>query len=369
MNLKKRITHNLLNIPGWQTNRHIIVIESDDWGAIRMPSRAVYEELLHKGYKVDLHPYEKNDSLATEDDLNKLFDVLYCFTDIKGNHPVITANCAVANPDFDKIKVNQYKEYFFEPFTKTLSRYQGCEQSFNLWKQGIQTKVFVPQFHAREHLNVARWLVSLQKGNADSLLAFQKGMMGIFPLNNHKEGNLFQVAYDDSIYKHQPLEDIISEGLDLFETIFGYKSETSIAPCYTWSSKLEKVLNDKGVIGIQGSVYQRVPAQKHIRHWMGTTNDLGQIYTIRNCYFEPTLIPDMDSIDDCLYRIKCAFRWNKPAIISSHRLNYIGAIHPQNRDENLKSLSVMLAKILKRWPDVEFMSSCQFVKIIKNQKK
>lgn len=42
MNLKQYITHNLLNIPGWRTNRKIVVIESDDWGSIRMPSQEVY---------------------------------------------------------------------------------------------------------------------------------------------------------------------------------------------------------------------------------------------------------------------------------------------------------------------------------------
>lgn len=32
MNIKQTITHNLLNIPGWHTNRKIVVIESDDKG-------------------------------------------------------------------------------------------------------------------------------------------------------------------------------------------------------------------------------------------------------------------------------------------------------------------------------------------------
>ncbi len=34
MSLKQTITHNLLNIPGWHTNRKIVVIESDDWASI-----------------------------------------------------------------------------------------------------------------------------------------------------------------------------------------------------------------------------------------------------------------------------------------------------------------------------------------------
>ena len=38
---------------GWKTDRKIVVIESDDWGSIRMPRREVYEMSLKKGYRVD----------------------------------------------------------------------------------------------------------------------------------------------------------------------------------------------------------------------------------------------------------------------------------------------------------------------------
>lgn len=44
MNIKQHITHNLLNISGRRTNRHFLVIESDDWGRIHMSSCEVYEE-------------------------------------------------------------------------------------------------------------------------------------------------------------------------------------------------------------------------------------------------------------------------------------------------------------------------------------
>ena len=63
--IKKIIT----NIQGWKTNRKIIVIESDDWGSIRMPSKEVYNKSINNGYKVDLNPYERYDSLASEEDL------------------------------------------------------------------------------------------------------------------------------------------------------------------------------------------------------------------------------------------------------------------------------------------------------------
>ena len=127
-----------------------------------MPSKEVYDRLLKEGYRVDKNCYERYESLATEDDLTALFEVLDKHTDYKGHHPVITANCAVANPDFEKIKANGYQSYYYEPFTETLKRYPHFERSFELWKQGMRAGMFQPQFHAREHLNVGRWMHFLQ---------------------------------------------------------------------------------------------------------------------------------------------------------------------------------------------------------------
>lgn len=361
MNLKQTITHNLLNIPGWRTDRHIVVFESDDWGAIRMPSRKVYEKLLSEGYRVDKKVYESNDSLAREDDLSALFEVLYKYKDKNGNHPVITANCVVANPDFERIKASNYQKYYYEPITETIKRYPECENSFALWRQGMASGLFHPQFHGREHLNVAHWMNALQN-DEDTRHVFDYGIMGLFPKQDDNPNNLFQIALDDRNFRLQPLTEILSEGLDLFEKIFGYRSTTFIAPCYTWNPVIEKTLFEQGVIGFQGKVYQKVPGGAPIRHYMGTKNKLGQIYTIRNASFEPTQGCDKN---DCLYRIKCAFRWHKPAVISAHRINFIGAINENNRSKNLLDLDALLSEILKLWPDVEFMTSDQLVKMIK----
>ena len=95
MSLKQTITHNLLNIPGWRTKRKIVVIESDDWGSIRMPSKNVYENLLKAGFAVDKHPYEKYDSLATETDLNALFEVLLRHNDCNACNQYATFRCSL----------------------------------------------------------------------------------------------------------------------------------------------------------------------------------------------------------------------------------------------------------------------------------
>lgn len=42
----RTVIKNFSNLPGWRTNRKIVVIESDDWGSIRMPSLTILENWL-----------------------------------------------------------------------------------------------------------------------------------------------------------------------------------------------------------------------------------------------------------------------------------------------------------------------------------
>jgi hypothetical protein len=93
------------------------------------------------------------------------------------------------------------------------------------------------------------------------------------------------------------------------------------------------------------------------KHYTGQKNRWGQRYIIRNVFFEPAASGYNQA--ETLNRIKTAFRWGKPAVIGSHRLNYMGSINPENRNLNLKYLKELLCQIVRIWPDVEFMSTDQ----------
>lgn len=376
-NIRNSIRKNISNIPGWRTNRKIVVIESDDWGSIRMSSKYSYEKLLIQGYPLDKSHYCKFDALESNEDLKLLYQVLSQYQDKKSRAPVFTAVSIVGNPDFVKIEESEFKTYFYEPFTETLKKYPAHNQVFDLYKEGIKNRLFVPVFHGREHLNVQRWMKELQKGNSSVLDAFHQGITGIDKGKNGEKLPDFQAAFDlDFPEDVKYMRDVLKEGLDLFELLFGYSSKYFVPTNGPFNNSLEKVLKDGGVEYINTGKKQVEPLgnnqyKTNVR-FLGQKNSCDQRYITRNCFFEPSTLENAsnkDWINDCLKEIEIAFFWNKPAIISSHRVNYIGFIDSQNRERGLEQLNLLLKKMLQRWPDIEFMSSVELGDLINKQKQ
>jgi hypothetical protein len=366
-----QLKRNLINIPGWSSNQKIVVFESDDWGAIRLPDISKMEIYRNQNPKIS-NPYLKYDSLASSDDLNNLFSVLRDFKDIKGNHPVFTFNTVVANPDFERIKESGYNQFFYEPFTETLKKFSNHSQSFNLWKKAIDEKLMYPQFHGREHVNVPIWLKELRDGNQDLLNAFELGTWSSSQ-NKIKRINL-QASLDwEGVWPKEYQEAFIKEGLSLFEAIFGFKSRTMIPNNFILGVELHEIIKQNGIEVIQGMKYQKLPLgddsskkRKMIRRYLGSENKENLKYFVRNCHFEPSQTSSIfDDVNQCLNEISIAFFWNKPAIINTHRLNYIGVYDIKNRDQNLLKLRRLINEILIRWPDVEFLNSQRLTDIVK----
>lgn len=371
--LKASLSRNLTNVRGWKTNRKIVVIESDDWGSVRMPNKEIYHKLLNKGVRVDLCPYNKYDTLANVQDFEALFKVLEKHTDFKNNHPIITLNTNVANPDFDKIKNDNFERYYFQEFTQTLKEYYPNENVFSMWEQGICEKFIYPQFHGREHINSSIWLDLIKDGNIHLNEAFHLNLFGLSFITSDqiKVPFLASLIYNSRKEK-KIVQDSVIEGAAIFERIFGFRSKSFIAPLYTWSSELESVFSNAGIEYIQGADRHMdyVFAEKkfkRVRQVIGRENEFRQIYLHRNCMFEPTIFPGKDNIGNCLKDIENAFFWKKPAVISMHRLNFIGGLEEHNRENNLKELDDLLTKIRQRWSNVEFMHSENLGKLIKHQ--
>ncbi len=371
MGIKQVVFRNLSNLPGWRTKRKIIVIESDDWGSIRMPSTTIFNELTAsmdlKGS--DSLRYNKNDTLASSEDLSALYDTLFSFKDYNKNNPVFTAISVVANPDFYKIESSDFTNYYYEPFTATLENY-GYADAYDLWLEGINNKLFIPQFHGREHLNVAVWMEALKNNDAQTMLAFSKGLWGY---NNSNQFNImYQAAFDLSNPKEVAYHhDIIVDGLRIFEDLFGYKASYFVPPNGSFNNQLEETAAEAGIRYMSAAKLQHEALGKgktrKVFHYLGQKNKYQQTYITRNAFFEPSQ-DGKDWVNSCLSDIEIAFKWNKPAIISTHRVNYIGVLNEKNRTNGLNQLNELLSIILKKWPEVEFMTSVELGDLISKRR-
>lgn len=360
--LKKHI----VNARGGRLSQKLVVFESDDWGAIRIPSVKIREELLQKNLIRKNDPFSYYDSLETAEDYEALFRVLRMFKDSNGQSPKITANFILNNPDFHQIAAHNFESYFNEDFRNTYKRYPNSENAWDSLKGGIKEELIVPQFHGREHLNVVRWMELLQAGEERFRYAFKRECFAIDDLQGSNRRQNLMAAYDyNNVEELNFVKQSIKKGLAQFHEIFGYKSLTNVSPCYVWDDQVENELLLGGVKLFQGSFLQNIPIpgnsfKKNYRY-SGQRNKDHQFHIVRNCLFEPALSVHADWVSKCMESIDIAFKWRKPAIIGTHRLNFSGRLDPVQRDKNLKMLEELLVRISDKWKDVSYTSSDKLV--------
>jgi hypothetical protein len=362
------IRKNLSNAIGWRTRRKIVVIESDDWGSIRTKSKKDFDFMLAKGLDIAKSNFTANDCLESNNDLENLFELLYKHKDSKGRSAVFTPMCIMANPDFEKIKASDFRKYYYESFTETCKKYNNHNKVHDLWVEGLMKKLFVPALHGREHLNVSRWMKALQNGNKGLLIAFDHQSIGATSFKGQGIPEYLGAFHPDFSTDIPRLKQIIESGVDMFQKIYGYTPTHFIAPNKEGPKEIDVKLAKMGVKYLTMSKLRRYPIgngkYKREYNWLGKKNESGQIFITRNCGFEPSDPSITDWVSHCLAEIDIAFKWRKPAIISSHRVNYVGFIKMENASNGLLKLDHLLTSIKKHWPDVEFMSSMELGDLI-----
>lgn len=369
MSLANKIKTALINLPGKRIKDKIVVFESDDWGSIRMPNRSISSRARAMGINIESSSYTLYDTLASSNDLQALFDVLSEFKDFSGNHPIITFNTVTANPNFELIAESNFKQYYYEPFTNTLEKYYPKENVFELWQEGIKNGLIQPQFHGREHVNVNLWLELLKAKVHSIQKSFELGFWGVGHENYKEHSKIkLQATYDTNTISDLDFhKGSIASGLHLFESIFGFRSISFIPNNFIFHKELLKnTLLENGVNVLQGMKYHVNPLfGNEKREYKRRKNGFdGEFYNlVRNCVFEPSQEKSKnDVVNTCLAQISNAFSFRKPAIITAHRLNFIGSLDEKNRKENLDLFRILLAKIIEKWPDVQFFSSDDYVK-------
>ena len=368
-NLKSAALGLMTNLRGWKTRRKLVVIESDDWGAIRMPSKTAWDSLREAGVQVDRSAFDIIDCLETRQDLDFLLNELEQHVDSNGNRPVITCNMVLGNPDFERIEQAEFEEYHHRDLWDSYFYYHG-ERLEDWWSTAIQSGRIRPQFHAYEHLNVPLWMRDLKGQKSATRIAFDHGFFGLTTETSSSVQRNYLAAYwAESEADLLMVLNRLDQGLARFREIFRHSSKTFVACNYILPVQAESRLLKLGVKSIQSQRGQFVPngTDHHgrvLRSFTGQRSSLGLLRTVRNVLFEPFLGGGVNWLGSSLSQINASFLLGKPAVISTHRANYVSGLSSANRDKNLKTLGELLKKTLNRWPDVEFISSEQLCELI-----
>ena len=372
--MKKTVINHIKNISGWRTNRKLVVISVDDYGNVRIASKEALNNLKKENLPFNSH-FDSLDTLETREDLEALYEVLSSVKDKNGNSALFTAYSLSCNIDFESMALNNYSKYEYELLPKTFDKlaekhpkvYAG---TWDLWQEGIEKGLMKPQFHGREHFNLNIFNDLLKKKDKDLINVLKQNSYVTVPSHkNYKNG--WTSAYSfDKIEETTGFLENVERGLQSFEKVYGYKSNTFTPPAQEFPLHLEPKLSDLGIkyIDRPRSLNRHLGEGKYKteKHILGGGSTMTEL--VRNVVFEPTTKRISDWVNFSFNQVDAAFRMRKPANISTHRVNYCGHIDPKNREKGLVALKQLLQIIVKRWPEVEFISADQLGNIITNKK-
>ena len=363
--IKNTLTNNIKNLIGWRTKRKIVVFSVDDYGNVRLDSKKAREAMDRAGVKAQ-NRFDRLDTLETREDLEMLFETLQSVTDKNGRHAIFTPFALPCNINFEKMKETGYSEYHYELLPETFQKLSAQQpEAYNgaweMLQQGIDEGLLVPQFHGREHLNLKMFEELLARNEPELITALKSRSFTGISDSGYK--TISQMAAFDfwTFDENEWFDEIIRDGLNRFEQVYGYRSNHFTPPAGREHPVIHKALKENGINYIDTPLIKREHQgegrYKKVFNYTGKKSGEGQYFIVRNVVFEPIDPRGFDWIENTMQQIEAAFRWSRPAIISSHRVNFCGHIDPKNREKGLNALSELLKRITERWPEVEFMAA------------
>ena len=363
--LKDSLIGNLKNSWGWKTRRKIVVFSVDDYGNVRVNSKAARANMDAAGMKI-YSRFDLLDTLETKADLAALFTVLDSVKDKNGKPAVFTPFALPCNIDFERLVAENYRQYRYELLPETYKKLTNLqpnayEGTWELWKDGIAKGFLKPQFHGREHINLTIFNEKLK--NKDAALRIALENRSFTSIDDEAYPTMFSTAAFDfwNFDENKAYAAVIEEGLEKFAAVYGYRSNYFTPPVFNIHHSLYPILKENGIqyidLGLVRSEHQGLNVFKKEFNYTGKKTREGLTIVVRNVVFEPTEDRGIDWVAYTMKQIERAFRWNRPAIISSHRVNFCGHMDVNNREKGLTSLKALLDAIVRRWPEVEFMAA------------
>ena len=275
----------------------VVVIETDDWGCCTR-------------------------ILETPDDLDKVFAVLRSIRGADGLPVVCTAFTCVSNPDYKKIKKNNYRRYYDLVLDEGFPEPWNGSGILDKMREGMREGIWHPEYHALLHHQSPRlWLQFLRGTGPQSDYARERFEKGFFSQKYH--------IAEYGAYTAREQFEIIKTGIGYFERLFGYSPRAAVtSDAYPETVLLWSVCGIDTVSLVNAKLNDGTPTVYNTKPWnfqdiyapMGAIGASSTVvYLGRNAGFE------LGESADAAWAAICR-AWqnaNEPAVISCHRAGMI----------------------------------------------
>ncbi len=316
----------------------VLILESDDWGA---------------------GPAEQAEALS------RLNETLAQFKDATGRSPVTTLGVILATADTRRIR--EFGGSVYYPLKLSAQQFNSARE---IMLQGTRQGIFALHLHGMEHY----WPPALMRAAAnDSRL--QQWLQGDEIQGTESLPSPLQSRWiDASTLPSCPLADeapgtAIPEEVAEFETCFGERPRVAVATTFIWTEAVENAWAKAGINVIV------TPGQRHTARdaagkpstpdklmLNGERSNSGQLYLVRDVYFEPSL---GHTPEQFLREAEKCFHLGRPCLVEMHRFNFMGT--PQQRDASLRTLESAMEQALKMSPTIRFMSTLELAEAIRTR--
>lgn len=306
--------------------RHpVVIFESDDWGAGPM------------------------DQVAA---LRRLREILGEIHDETQHPAVMTLGVVLGVADTDAIRQNGGDTYRRRDLTSSAQA-----AILEELRAGIAAGVFAPQLHGMEHY----WPAALMRAAQHD--ARVRDWLGEQELRTEALPDALQSRWvDGAELPSRPLGAVevaaaVTEEITMFEKLFHQTPRVAVPNTFVWTAEVEQAWAAQGVCFVvtPGMRYTARDEQgklvgDNVQLRNGQQGAAGIMYLVRDVYFEPARGHEPHR---AVADIRARTRLGRPALIESHRFNYLG---PQ-AEASFASLQALLCLALEQLPGLRFMST------------
>jgi hypothetical protein len=301
-----------------------VVLESDDWGLCAWaPDREAWSALDDTpAFRSRAGRRYGGSTLESAADVKALADLLLEHRGGDGVPPVWQANTMMANPDYPRLSA-ALREASTLPLVE-LPAWPGRWARPGLWdevRRAGEAGVWWIELHGLHHLPESAWLAALRRGDGDARRALEQES----PVCAAVEASGEYDPKEPPDLRRRNLERAIAR----FRALTGRAPGSFCPPDYRWDESLEADAERHGVTTFQGKAEQAGSPFPQLRRmliglrWPHARG--ARFYMPPRTAFEPCGPGEGRARAATETALRCArgaWKRGRPAVLSSHRLNY-----------------------------------------------